>query len=465
MAAGNCVIFKPAPETVLTGWVLVQNFWNAGIGRDVLQFLPCSDDPVGSQLIKDPRIASVVLTGATSTAKLFLDIRPGLDLIAETGGKNAMVISKISDRELAIKCLVQSAFSHSGQKCSACSLAICEAEVYDDPSFRQSLRDAAASLLVDAQWNLAARVTPLIKAPNPILMRALTTLEEGEEWLLEPKCEGNPNLWSPGIKIGVRPGSFTHQTELFGPVLGLMRAENLAEALKFANGTAYGLTAGLHSLDEREHQFWIHNMEAGNLYINRGMTGAVVQRQPFGGCKESSFGRGAKAGGPNYLMQLMTPIQAGMPSEKANISDEVHALKGVLEKNGMKADQMTLWNSSIGNYSFYWTNYFQKRHDPSCLVGQDNFLYYVPRSEITLRVQEKDELFDIFAGNGSSCYLWNTIENQRKLLQLKSLMEGDWQKKNPKIQLQAETEEQLVHRVRKGQALNCAYWHIQMKIC
>src|SRR5262249_40772562 len=122
LAAGNSVIFKPAPESILTAWVLVQAFWEAGVSREVLQFFPCQDEPVGSQLIKDPRVASVVLTGSTETAKLFLKLRPSLDLSVETGGKNAMMISDMSDRELAIKDIIHSAFSHAGQKCSACSL-------------------------------------------------------------------------------------------------------------------------------------------------------------------------------------------------------------------------------------------------------------------------------------------------------------------------------------------------------
>ena len=299
LAAGNSVIFKPAPEAVFVGWILAQAFWEAGVPQDLLQFFTCADEPVGSSLIQDPRIDSIVLTGATATARLFLEKRPGLDLSAETGGKNAMIITALADRDLAIKDLLQSAFGHSGQKCSACSLAICEAEVYDDPHFRQALCEAAASLCVGSPWNLTTKVNPLIRIPNSILMKGLTTLEAGEEWLLAPKADPhNPQLWSPGIKLGVTPESFTYRNELFGPVLGVMRADNLAHALHLANGTPYGLTAGLHSLDEREHMYWIEHIEAGNCYINRGITGAIVQRQPFGGCKQSSFGPGAKAGGP-----------------------------------------------------------------------------------------------------------------------------------------------------------------------
>lgn len=163
--------------------------------------------------------------GLPSTAKLFMKMRPGIDLAAETGGKNAMIIRALSDRDLAIKNLLHSAFSHEGQKCSASSLAILEAEVYDDPHFRKQFKDAAASMTIGPAWDLSSKIGPLIHAPEEALMRGLTTLEKGEEWLLEPKQDPyNPWLWTPGIKLGVKLGGFTQQTELFGPVLGLIRA-------------------------------------------------------------------------------------------------------------------------------------------------------------------------------------------------------------------------------------------------
>ncbi|MCE2982065.1 MAG: bifunctional proline dehydrogenase/L-glutamate gamma-semialdehyde dehydrogenase, partial [Parachlamydia sp.] len=221
LAAGNCVIFKPAPEAILVGWELAKLFWQAGVSPKVLQFLVCNDDPEGSRLIQDPSLAAVVLTGSTETAKHFLKLKPALDLVAETGGKNTMVISALADRDLAIKDLLHSAFSYAGQKCSACSLGILEAEVYDDPHFMKQLKEAAASLSVGSPWERKTRVNPLIRPASGALLRGLTTLEEGESWLLKPMQDlDNPHLWTPGIKLCVRPGSFTYLNELFGPVLG-----------------------------------------------------------------------------------------------------------------------------------------------------------------------------------------------------------------------------------------------------
>lgn len=388
LATGNSVIFKPAPEAVWVGLHLARIFWEGGISRQLLQFISCDDEPAGSALVRDPRIASIILTGASDTARLFMRLRPGLDLMAETGGKNAMIITRMADRDLAIRDLIQSAFGYAGQKCSACSLAVCEAEVYDDPDFRRALKDAAASLIAGSPWELAARLNPLIRPPGPALRRALTTLEEGEEWLLEPRQDPhNPLLFRPGIKLGVRPGSFTHQTELFGPVLGVMRAQNLDQAIDFANGTPYGLTSGIHTLDEREKIHWLKRIEAGNCYINRGVTGAIVLRQPFGGCKASSFGPGAKAGGPNYVMQLMRPEQESYPNEKDAISPQVAHL-------GQDWKDDPLWAASAGSYAFYWKRYFSKDHDAFKLHGQENIIRYVPRPSILI-VQKKDSSLDI----------------------------------------------------------------------
>src|SRR5262245_10104680 len=135
--------------------------------------------------------------------------------------------------------------------------------------------------------------------PGAALRRALTVLDEGEEWLLEPQpAADNPRLWSPGIKLGVRPGSFFHRTECFGPVLGLMRADNLDHAIELANAQPFGLTSGIQTLDDREITRWVEGIEAGNLYVNRPITGAIVRRQPFGGWKASSVGPAPRRAGP-----------------------------------------------------------------------------------------------------------------------------------------------------------------------
>ena len=203
--------------------------------------------------------------------------------------------------------MLHSAFSHSGQKCSATSLLILESEVYHDPKFREQFCDAVESLTVGSAWDLPTKIGPLIRPPSGVLETALKELEPGEEWAVMPRLhvDGNPHLVSPGVKWGVQPGSVTHCTEFFGPMLGVMEARDLDEAIDLVNATGYGLTSGLESLDDREQERWQQRIRAGNLYINRPTTGAIVLRQPFGGMGKSSVGPGIKAGGPNYVAPLM----------------------------------------------------------------------------------------------------------------------------------------------------------------
>lgn len=393
LAAGNTVILKPAPEAVMVGYEVAKLFWLGGVPKEVLQFVNCVDDPIGTLLIRDPRVDAVALTGGTATARLFCRLRPGLDLMAETGGKNAIIVSDLADRDLAVKAIVQSAFGHAGQKCSAASVVILHREVYDDPRFLRQLRDAVASLEVGSTWNTSSTMTPLIRPPSDPLAAGLTRLEEGESWLLEPHADAdNPNLWSPGIKLGTKPGSYSHQTEFFGPLLSLIRANDLNEALQIANDTAYGLTSGIQSLDEREIDLWLQQMEAGNLYVNRGITGAIVLRQPFGGCKASSFGLGAKAGGPNYVSEFMHAEQIGDPLDRLTPEIKLEPLRSRLAE--VDPVGMRLFDISVGNYAFWWDQLREER-DSVCLIGQDNYLRYVPRANMKFRVEAMDAPVDV----------------------------------------------------------------------
>jgi RHH-type proline utilization regulon transcriptional repressor/proline dehydrogenase/delta 1-pyrroline-5-carboxylate dehydrogenase len=392
LVGGNTVILKSAPETVLTAWLLANCLWRAGIPRDVLQFLPCPDDETGRSLVTDDRIGAVILTGAYETARMFLSWKPSLRLFAETSGKNALLITAAADADLAIKDLVKSAFGHAGQKCSAASLAIVEAELHDHPAFLRQLRDAAASLRVASPWQLDATVTPLIREPGEALKRALTHLEPGESWLLEPRqVHGNPLLWSPGIKLGVDPSGWYRRTECFGPVLGIIRADDFAHALRIQNDSEFGLTAGLHSLDDREISLWREQIEAGNAYINRPITGAIVQRQPFGGWKHSGFGPGSKAGGRNYCQLFGTWRNEGLPSRGARPSERVAELLAKLTA-ALPACGERL--AAAASSDAYWDDReFSREHDPSGLHCESNVFRYRKFPKAILR--PSDDLSDI----------------------------------------------------------------------
>lgn len=406
LAAGNTVIFKPSSEAVLTGWMLCQCFWRAGISPKALQFIPCSGAEVGPLLIASPLVSSIILTGGTETGLQILARAPKSFLAAETGGKNATIVTDMADHDQAIKNVLHSAFSNCGQKCSATSLLILEKSVYDDPHFRRQLVDAAASLKVGPAWQFANKLGPLIRPPSASLLRGLTTLEAGEEWALPPAMvDGNPLLWSPGIKYGVQPGSFTHLAELFGPVLGVMRAENLDAAIELANQTGYGLTSGLESLDPREHDRWQQRIHAGNLYINRGTTGAMVLRQPFGGWGKSALGSGLKTGGPDYVTQFLDIEEIG-PPQIETVSAEHRLLRLAQEWRiqlqwqqwpaEMQTDIDQICNA-LPSYLLQMATRFGRERDFFHLRGQDNFLRYQPIRKIVIRMHRDDSLFSVLA--------------------------------------------------------------------
>ena len=321
LAAGSAAILKPAPEARAVGALLVSQLHEAGVDPDLVQLVATPDDEVGQHLVTHPGVSEVVLTGSLATADLFLGWRPDLRLRAETSGKNSLIVTAAADIDLAIKDLVKSAFGHAGQKCSAASLAIVEASVYDDPSFRRRLADAVRSLRVGWATDPATMTGPIINPPSGPLARALTQLSAGESWLVEPKSlDDSGRLWSPGVIWDVRPGAWFHLTECFGPVLGVMRAANLDEAMAIQNAPEYGLTGGLHSLDPKEIDTWLGRVQVGNAYVNRHITGAIVQRQPFGGWKRSSIGGGAKPGGPGHLHAYGTWSSQGLSLDRARAS-------------------------------------------------------------------------------------------------------------------------------------------------
>lgn len=405
LAAGNAVIFKPASDAVLVAWELCKRFWAAGVPKTALQFMPCPGASVGAKLVGHPDVDFVILTGGTETGLRMLEQRPSLFLAAETGGKNATIVTAMSDRDQAIKNVIYSAFGNGGQKCSATSLLILEREVYEDRNFRRQLVDAAKSFSTGSAWEFKNKMGPLIKPPDGDLKKALTTLEPGEKWALEPKMlDNNPYIWSPGIKWDVTAGSLTHMTEFFGPVLAVMCAENLQQAITLTNQTGYGLTSGIESLDPREIELWKNRIEAGNLYINRGTTGAITLRQPFGGLKKSAIGPGIKAGSPNYTSQFMVFKEISPPKigtiEKENRLLRLAAewkLKVRWNAFGSLNQQMDDVVSAMRSYLYHYEKEFGRDNDYFNLRGQDNILRYLPVGLMIVRLHKNDTLFETLA--------------------------------------------------------------------
>jgi RHH-type proline utilization regulon transcriptional repressor/proline dehydrogenase/delta 1-pyrroline-5-carboxylate dehydrogenase len=405
LAAGNTVIFKPSSAAVHVGWELCQCFWRAGVSKQVLQFLPCSGETTGSRLVGHPDVDFIILTGGTATGLNILKQRPEVFLAAETGGKNAIIVTAMSDRDQAIGNVIYAAFGNSGQKCSAASLLILEKEVYDDLQFRKHLIDAARSFKTGSAWDFENKMGPLIRSPRGDLERALTCLETDESWALKPEnIDGNAQMWTPGIKWNVQPKSSTHVTEFFGPLLGVMCAKNLDHAIKLANQSGYGLTSGLESLDPREHARWKDHIRAGNLYINRGITGAVTLRQPFGGIGKSALGAGIKAGGPKYVAQFMDFEETAPPG--AGPLQNPHPLSHLVQQWQQKLNwgkfsgivtEIGQTICAIKSYLYHVEQEFSREMDYFHLRGQDNILRYLPVGKLVVRLHAKDSLFETLA--------------------------------------------------------------------
>ncbi|MCX6395775.1 MAG: proline dehydrogenase family protein [Propionibacteriales bacterium] len=382
LAAGSSVVVKPAPQAQRCGSVLVETLWAAGVPRDVLKLVHLAEDGLGRQLVADPRVGRVLLTGAYETAELFRTFRPDLRLLAETSGKNAIVVTPDADLDLAVRDVVQSAFGHAGQKCSAASLVIVVGSVARSPRFRTQLVDAVRSLAVGYPADLRSQVGPLIGPPSGKLVSALTVLGPGESWLIEPRAlDGTGRLWSPGVRAGVRAGSEFHLTEYFGPVLGIIAAATLADAIAIQNQVDYGLTAGLHSLSAAEIGTWLDQVQAGNLYVNRAITGAVVQRQPFGGWKRSSVGPGAKAGGPHYLESLVD--WRSEPARATVALDPVATdLLTRFEQVGLSDFDRERLVRSLRTDTQVWAECFGAARDATGLEVERNVLRYRPASVV-----------------------------------------------------------------------------------
>ncbi|MCA9247991.1 MAG: aldehyde dehydrogenase family protein, partial [Planctomycetales bacterium] len=464
LAAGNTVILKPASDTVLVAHVLCQCFWRAGISRHTLQMLPCRGATEGQQLASHDGVDAVVLTGGTETALQMLAAKPSMHLLAETGGKNATIVTALADRDQAIKHVLHSAFSHSGQKCSATSLLILEAEVYDDPQFRRALCDAVESLPVGAVWQQEHKMGPLIRPPSGALERAIKELERGEAWAVMPQQrDDNPHLYSPGVKWNVQPGSFTHLTELFGPVLGVMKAQHLDEAMALVNATGYGLTSGLESLDDREQALWRETIRAGNLYINRPTTGAIVLRQPFGGMNKSSIGPGIKAGGPNYVASLIVfhdPDKQPSPLGKLedNVDHQLAALVAALENDCDQHDWLTAHDidwlyDAIARYAAAWRDEFSRDHDSFRLIGQDNLRRYLPAANVRIRADAADRSWEVLARMAAAKTVGSRItisEPPGERLPHVALLDRMTESWAGAIEFLPESNEQLAEVIRQG---------------
>lgn len=398
LAAGSAVLFKPARQAKRSGAVLAEAIWEAGVPRDLMTLVDVSKADLGKQLLTAPEVGRVILTGSFETAAMFRSWKPDLPLLAETSGKNAIIVTPSADLDLAVADVVKSAFGNAGQKCSAASLVILVGSVATSDRFRRQLADAVTSMAVGYPQDPATQMGPVVEPVNGKLERGLTVLAEGEEWLVQPRrLDDTGKLWSPGVRDGVQPGSEFHLTEYFGPVLGIMTAKTLDEAIGLQNAVDYGLTAGIHSLDTDEVARWMDSVQAGNLYINRVITGAIVRRQPFGGWKRSGVGPGAKVGGPNTLMVLGSwkPTEAPPTGDLAlgELDPRVAAFIEACQPALGYEEFDRVRRGALSDQAAWDTEYGTSR-DISGLGVERNVFRYRP-ADVTVRLAEGGDVTDL----------------------------------------------------------------------
>ncbi|HEX3720681.1 MAG TPA: L-glutamate gamma-semialdehyde dehydrogenase [Verrucomicrobiae bacterium] len=313
MVAGNTVIMKPAEQSSVIAWRLMDILQRAGASAGVVNYLPGLGEEVGAYLAEHPEVSLIAFTGSRKVGLGIYEMagrmKPGQKqlkrAVCEMGGKNAMIIDDDADVDEAVPAIISSAFGYQGQKCSALSRLIVVKGNYD--RVLERLIEACRDLKSGPPEEPGTVVGPVIDkaAYDRILSYIELGKQEGKPAFQGQIPEGDGYFVRPTIFTDVSPSARIAQEEIFGPVLCVFKARDLDEALAWANGTEYALTGGFFSRSPANIELVKAEMEAGNVYINRGITGAMVARQPFGGFKMS--GGGTKAGGGDYLLDFLLP--------------------------------------------------------------------------------------------------------------------------------------------------------------
>jgi len=315
VVTGNTVILKPAEQSGVIGAKLMECFQEAGLPAGVVNFVPGVGEEIGPELVGHPDVALIAFTGSLKVALAINEQAsrtPGgqnfvKKVVAEMGGKNAVIVDADADLDEAVRAVVDSAFGYGGQKCSAGSRAIVVAGLYDQ--FLKRVVEATRSLTVSPAESPGCSLGPVIDAESQARIRKFVELGKTEAKLAYEHDLGDladaGHFVGPTIFADVPETAAIAQEEIFGPVLSVMKAKDLDDALRIANGTRYALTGGIFSRSPEHIAKVKRKFRVGNLYVNRKCTGALVGRQPFGGFKLS--GIGSKAGGPDYLLQFVVP--------------------------------------------------------------------------------------------------------------------------------------------------------------
>jgi len=328
MVTGNTIVYKPSESSSVVGHLLVSVFQEIGLPAGVFNFLPGYGQEVGEYLVTNPLVSLIVFTGSLQVGLRILEeaakVHPHQEqikkVICEMGGKNAIIIDSDADLDAAIPAIIASAFGYQGQKCSACSRLIVLEEIYERIVGR--LIQAASELKMgpseDPAYDLGAVIN--LEAKEKILKYQDLAVQEGTI-LFKGTIPSIDGFYVPLMIVGdVDPGKTIAQEEVFGPLLCIMKAKDFDQAIEWANSTAYALTGGIFSRSPKNLERAKHELHVGNLYLNRAITGANVERQPFGGAYMS--GTGTKAGGHDYLLNFMYPRVITENSSRQEFSTE-----------------------------------------------------------------------------------------------------------------------------------------------
>lgn len=312
LVAGNTTILKPAEQTSIIAFEFANLLLEAGVPTNAFAFLPGRGEVIGRYLVQSPDVDIICFTGSKAVGLEILKeastVRPGQrsikKVIAELGGKNAIIVDEDADLDEAIKGVLHSAFGFAGQKCSACSRVIVVGDAYE--TFLKRLADATRDMLIGPASAPATLMGPVIdEESRDRLLGAIDRASSTQKPFFQGSIPDTGYFVPPTLFRDVPTDSLLWKEELFGPVVALRHAASFDEALKLANDSHYALTGGLYSRTPSHIELAYKRFRVGNLYINRKITGALVCRQPFGGGKLS--GVGAKAGGPDYLLQFLEP--------------------------------------------------------------------------------------------------------------------------------------------------------------
>ena len=311
LVAGNCAIVKPAEQSPVTGALLVEILREAGLPDAACQLLQGGGE-LGAYLVRHPAVHLIAFTGSREVGLEILraayDPPPEQEhvkrVVCEMGGKNAIIVDEDADLDEAVVHILESAFGYQGQKCSAASRIILTEEIHDH--LLERLVEAVRSLKIGPPDDPRNFIGPVIDAAAYSRIIGYIDLGKREgKCVLDREAPSGGYFIGPAIFSGIEPSHRLANEEIFGPVLSVIKAKGFDAALAIANRSSYALTGGIFSRSPAHIEKARKEFRVGNLYINRGITGAVVERQPFGGLKLS--GIGSKAGGPDYLLQFLEP--------------------------------------------------------------------------------------------------------------------------------------------------------------